>query len=66
MNVFGIAELAGRYQMLSLLSKCERSLLTCVEIPLIDRFLFADLFNLKGTKVSEFVNKSFLYFTTNY
>lgn len=49
-NIFDITELADRYQALSLLSDCKRSLINCVERPLIERFLFADRHKLEEVK----------------
>ena len=47
-----VAELADRFQVSWLVSICEREMVKWVEIPLIDRLLFADLHGLKELKVA--------------
>ena len=51
-NVLTICELAIRFQVDTLLKKCERILKNCFEIPFLDRFLFADKHSLKGLMVT--------------
>ena len=50
-NVLAICELANRFQVDTLLSKCERILRNCFEIPLSERFFFAEKHSLKGLMV---------------
>lgn len=57
-NVMAVAELADRFQVSWLVSICEREMVKWVEIPLIDRLLFADLHGLEELKkqvLNEFV-----------
>ena len=49
-----LCELADRFQIDSVRSKCEKYLQTCVEIPLAERFFFADKHSMKGLIVSIF------------
>ena len=51
-NVLAICELADRFQISSLIVKCERILRNCFEIPFAERFFFADKHSLKGLIVS--------------
>ena len=51
-NVLAICELANRFQVGTLLKKCERILGNCFEIPFSERFLFADKHSLKGLMVT--------------
>ena len=50
-NVLSLAELADRFQVAPLRSHCERYLKNCVEIPVMERFLFADAHSMKGLMV---------------
>ena len=50
-NVMGIGKLALRFNIRWLLDQCERSVINKVDIPLIQRLLFADRFGLKALKV---------------
>ena len=50
-NVLTICELADRFQVDTLLLKCERILRNCFEIPLSERFFFAEKHSLKGLVV---------------
>ena len=51
-NVLAICELANRFQVDTLLRKCERILRNCFEIPFAERFLFADKYSLKWLTVN--------------
>ena len=53
-----VAELADRFQVSWLVSICEREMVKWVEIPLIDRLLFADLHGLKELKVVYYISRS--------
>lgn len=46
-----MAILASRFQVIALLDLCERHLINCVELPVLDRLLFADKYGLVGLKV---------------
>ena len=54
-NVLQLCELADRFQIDSVRSKCEQYLQKCVEIPLAERFFFADKHSMKGLIVSIFL-----------
>ena len=46
-----IAELASHFQILWLLDVCDREMIKWVDIPLIDRLIFADRLKLNELKV---------------
>ena len=50
-NVKALTKLADFYNATTVMTLCERHLLCCIEIPLIDRFLLAEKYKLKATKV---------------
>ncbi|KAL3068217.1 hypothetical protein niasHS_016849 [Heterodera schachtii] len=49
-NVVMLLELADYFQVTALKSRCEKHLINCVEIPLIDRFLLIDRYGLNNFK----------------
>ena len=50
-NVMTIAELAFKFRILWLLDVCDREMIKWVDIPLIDRLIFADRLGLNELKV---------------
>ena len=64
-NVLAICELANRFQVDTLLRKCERILRNCFEIPFAERFLFADKYSLKGLMVNFWQYNVFFTVHTN-
>ena len=54
-NVYQLLKLANRFQVDFLRKRCEAHIIHCVDMPLMERLIYADAYHLDKLKVNIFI-----------